>query len=280
MDLERDMDSLFHYTTAAGLQGILTGYSLWASDLRFLNDASEARYAYDVFVEGLSGMTNPAIRPDHPVHDRPDEFGAEFAGYKDSVMAELNSPEFPIYVCCFCESGDLLSQWRAYGSDHGYAVEIKTDGLREIVAALPTYAPAANLVQVQYGRKAASTVLLEAMQDVAQDTNLGHVGVHAHYMALRLTAMLARVKHPGFSEEQEWRLVAGFEYEEADLVRFRSTPMAIVPYIEVPLVKEMIRSIRIGPGRHVDVREAGVQRLLRHVGCDVPIVRSDVPLRT
>jgi hypothetical protein len=36
------MDTLFHYTTAAGLLGILNSSTLWATDLRFLNDAQEA----------------------------------------------------------------------------------------------------------------------------------------------------------------------------------------------------------------------------------------------
>jgi hypothetical protein len=56
--------------------------------------------------------------------------------------------------------------------------------------------------------------------------------------------------------------------------------MTIVPYIEVPLPKEAIVTIRVGPGRHVDVREAGVRRLLRTVGCEAPVVHSEVPLRT
>lgn len=135
-------------------------------------------------------------------------------------------------------------------------------------------------MQVRYGRDAASDVVSTAMRHVSEDTNLGHPGVHAHYMALRLTAMLAGVKHPGFEEEREWRVVAAFEYEASELVKFRSTPMAIVPYIEVPMPKEAIVSIRVGPGRHVDVREAGVRRLLKTVGCEAPVRHSEVPLRT
>ena len=118
------------------------------------------------------------------------------------------------------------------------------------------------------------------MRDVSEDTNLGHPGVHAHHMALRLTAMLAGVKHPGFQEEREWRVVAAFEWEEPEFVKFRSTPMAIVPYVEVLLPKAAIVSIRVGPGRHVDVREAGVRRLLRKLESDVPVLHSEVPLRT
>jgi hypothetical protein len=43
------MDTIFHYTTATGLLGILQKFTLWASDLRFLNDAQEAVYALPAF---------------------------------------------------------------------------------------------------------------------------------------------------------------------------------------------------------------------------------------
>lgn len=140
--------------------------------------------------------------------------------------------------------------------------------------------PPVELTQVRYGRDAAADVVATAMREMAMDTNLGHLGVHAHFMALQLTAMLAHIKHPGFHEEREWRMVAAFEWESPKLTNFRSTPMAIVPYIEIPLPKEAIVAIRVGPGRHVDVREAGVRRLLRTLDCDVPVLHSEVPLRT
>jgi len=35
---------LFHYTTAAGMRGILDSSRLWATNYRFLNDTSEVAY--------------------------------------------------------------------------------------------------------------------------------------------------------------------------------------------------------------------------------------------
>ena len=53
--------SLFHYTTAAGLLGILRESVLWATEARFLNDAQEAVYARDLFVSALHDIENPAF---------------------------------------------------------------------------------------------------------------------------------------------------------------------------------------------------------------------------
>jgi hypothetical protein len=47
------VETLFHYTTPAGLLGILRDLSLWGSDLRFLNDAQEAIYGRDLVVDAV-----------------------------------------------------------------------------------------------------------------------------------------------------------------------------------------------------------------------------------
>jgi hypothetical protein len=273
------MQTLFHYTTAPGLLGILRDGSpcLWATDLRFLSDAEEAIYAERFFVDSLRAMENPALDPSQPAHQSAGDFGTAFEGYRELVIDALRAKQFPVYVTCFCESGDLLSQWRGYGSDHGYAIEFNRDALAEL--ALPPY-DAPNLVRVRYGDEAAKDVLDDALKHMRSDANLGHPGVHSYYMARDLTSKLATIKHPGFSEEREWRLIATFEADDPALVRFRATPVAVAPYIELRVPTDAVISIRVGPGRHVDVRSAGVQRLLARLGRDVPVLQSEVPLRS
>src|ERR1019366_1397698 len=58
-------NTLFHYTTAAGLLGILRSSSLWATDLHFLNDAQEAIYAQEWVTDAVRGMKNPVLDPAH-----------------------------------------------------------------------------------------------------------------------------------------------------------------------------------------------------------------------
>ena len=201
------------------------------------------------------------------------------------VVDELQKSEFGVYVTCFCESGDLLSQWRGYGRDHGYALEIRTESLEEALANVPRYPPATGLLKVRYGHEAADVVVHRAIDQVSQ-FNLNHPGVKAHYSALAVNSLLAQVKHPGFAEEQEWRLVVGLEILDESKptgvqVRtiYRATPMAIAPYIEISLPRSAIVGVRVGPGENVDVREAGVRRLIQTLGLDAAITRSEVPLR-
>ena len=46
--VEEQYPELLHYTTAAGLNGILRSGSLWASHASFLNDAEEITHFFDV----------------------------------------------------------------------------------------------------------------------------------------------------------------------------------------------------------------------------------------
>jgi hypothetical protein len=99
-------------------------------------------------------------------------------------------------------------------------------------------------------------------------------------MSVGVKRTLATLKDPGFQEEREWRVVMVFEPSDSEDVKFRATPMAIVPYREWSFPLDAIRSIRVGPGQYLDVREEGVRRLLESLRSEIPVVRSQIPLRT
>ncbi|MHC4042957.1 hypothetical protein [Bradyrhizobium sp. 23AC] len=44
---------LYHYTSAAGLHGIVASESLWTSHYRFLNDTSEFRHGWDIVLAAI-----------------------------------------------------------------------------------------------------------------------------------------------------------------------------------------------------------------------------------
>lgn len=92
------MDALFHYTTAAGLLGILKSAKLWATDLRFLNDAQEFIYARDTVIRAIELMENPVLSPTHPAHEHGQGAIDTYAKYHQFVLEELESSEFGVYV--------------------------------------------------------------------------------------------------------------------------------------------------------------------------------------
>jgi hypothetical protein len=62
---QRDVHSpaprpLWHYTTASGLEGILSSRSLWASDVQYMNDASELSYAEGLIADEVRNVFKAA----------------------------------------------------------------------------------------------------------------------------------------------------------------------------------------------------------------------------
>jgi len=109
---------LYHYTTLEGLTGILGSTGLWASDVRFVNDASELSYASALIGNEVVAAISEseAVRPHLHLH---------------SEMANPFEIGRRPFVACFCEEGDLLSQWRGYraaesGFSLGFDLTVRT----------------------------------------------------------------------------------------------------------------------------------------------------------
>lgn len=116
---------LYHYTTAAGLSGILENKSLWATHTSFMNDEEEIVGFYDRVLPSI-------LRP---------VFGNE----QVEKLIHISKRVLPIlndrYITSFSTATDplvrghgLLSQWRAYGPDGGYAVVFDTGPLDKILS--------------------------------------------------------------------------------------------------------------------------------------------------
>jgi hypothetical protein len=124
---------LFHYTTAAGLAGILENNSLWATHASFVNDEEETLCFYHrilplilrpIFLQLIEeSKAKPAFQKalgDKTVEDFCEE---QFAQIMDAIRTTA-ATMYDHYITSFSapsndwvrENG-LLSQWRAYGQD-------------------------------------------------------------------------------------------------------------------------------------------------------------------
>jgi hypothetical protein len=55
---------VYHYTDAAGLLGIISSGTLWATDIEFLNDAQELTYARATVLDELRARADEIAPPD------------------------------------------------------------------------------------------------------------------------------------------------------------------------------------------------------------------------
>jgi hypothetical protein len=275
---------LFHYTSAAGLQGIVQDRKLWATDLRFLNDSSELALALELLRTEFDRIPMP--EPDG-YEDGPDGPTPWWDGWvRNPVERYLREWEdhFRCYVTCFCATDDLLSQWRGYTAGQGYSIGFDPVGLRTVPPHGNSFEDVEGpvLAVARYDRVGVASILATWAERIAANRT-GHPGTQGWHEVWWILPLLASVKHEAFLEENEWRVVqvepAHFDVD-TDPVRFRPSPYGLVPYRALSFADNAIRQVRIGPGAHADLRAKGVRDLLnRHALTDVEVLISTAPFR-
>ena len=161
-------DVLYHYTNLGGLNGILQSRRLWATDIRYLNDANELSYGIaemcnlleHIAIE-MPDLTGDALvkygtleQPgEHvPDHSDPEALGpAHRAVYAAAVslaaLIDSSKPQPPVdwmvangYVTCFTEKADSLGQWRGYAGGGGFAIGFQREALSNLTVPCWDYA--------------------------------------------------------------------------------------------------------------------------------------------
>jgi hypothetical protein len=207
---------LYHYTSALGLHGILSHKNLRASNVLFMNDASEVMYGRQLVARVLEPRKNKI-----PIYNA-------FTG--DNLLGLGDN--WHIYAACFCENGDLLSQWRGYGAKgDGYSVGMS----RSVLNALPCEPTQYVLFPVIYDTGIQNEMVKSAIDHAFSTVDkLKLTGeewlVWWNEVGRQLWTSSLRFKNPVFEEEQEWR-IAPCEYHHrrvlsapdvaADRQRFR-----------------------------------------------------------
>jgi len=87
------------------------------------------------------------------------------------------------------EDRDLLSQWRGYGADQGYALGFDTDQLQALNFG--------TITPVQYGITNPSEYFAQELKNAQHRS--GHPGMAEYFATEQLLPRLACVKHPSFT---------------------------------------------------------------------------------
>jgi len=310
-DVARE-DALFHYTTAAGLHGIFQARELWSTAYHCANDESELLAGKDVlqplFRDETSRLINCKDRRIEIFYRRgvdPRQYGEQF----EEMLLRFALGRLTTFVSCFCKPADkedfengLLSQWRGYGPDGGYAIHFSRQKLLSAIDRVnrgggPNY----QLQDVHYSTKTAlrSDLLSHGGAFVsAYNRFLDHIaeplGSEPKAPPISLSELtggplealldyLIHTKSSHFREERECRmshlhLMVG---AEANLpVQFFTRAGILVPYTKSPQdfeVLECVEALVIGPGPRMDARFESLRYLVSNSGCGIPVRMSRIP---
>lgn len=299
-------EQLYHYTTWEGLCGILDTKSLWATHCRYLNDISEISLFKSKLIEFLRPYLAKKIRSLSSLGNR--ELDAIARPY---VEAMYNAPEYEFYIVSFCgehkyeheNKNGLLSQWRGYGKDGGFALEFNAHKLKEILQLehdrFNMYSILSQVVYDDDYNKIDSE-LSSPMHDVAEyimeaiELNMTQVksppiafSQHAQNAFPNLLRCASTYKHHGFKEENEARIVAWplqgeIQGKQTKERKLRKKNREHVPYIELfsaPDISLPIERIIVGPHIKKEARAHALRLLLKNKlkYKNVDVAVSDIP---
>jgi hypothetical protein len=240
-------------------------------------------------------------------------FVCSFAGRAPGDNAAFQSAGDP---------GDRLSQWRGYShSSSGFSLGFDRTLLEKQIEFNNQHAKAV-LVECRYDEKEISVAFQEMGRAAAAlftELTLSDAPVLSGFLTAmpnpseeykkadsyflqsvskttaRIFTEAARIKHRGFSEECEWRIVLQGRRDALNpAIKFRNGQFGLTPFIEIPLgLKEPttspLRRVVVGPSAHQSEIKQSVELLLQKLGIQVKgpdryegveVASSVIPFRT
>jgi hypothetical protein len=272
---------LFHYTGQAGLLGIVSTASLWATNISYVNDSTEFNLPLKLMQERLSDAAGRA------------KYEASFFSHRDprraghnEVLADRANALLAVArriqgtsICatCFCEDGDLLSQWRGYTSrGYGYSIGFKAAVLRQRSNSSGFFLGRC-LYDPELQAKIMDEVLEYLLRSSAPDDEKGRISE-----LLNVLKYVAFFKDQSFTEESEWRLVS-IEPVILKKTLFQPGKSMIIPYTSVDIGvadDSAIDCVYVGPCPHMELCKSSVSRILVQQNVIPPRVHaSKIPFR-
>jgi hypothetical protein len=293
--MENAEKTVFHYTSLDGLLGVAESDVIWATNILYLNDASELHYAKSLLMEELA-----AYRYTHEAFAKADTLDKSLGHFfLDSLQNNINtllpSPTIAFFVCSFSEDGDLLSQWRGYSkAGQGFSLGFSLNRLKSCVK--KAHFSIKKVIydqneQISEIRKLLTDLHTNFLAEIGNSVDKRQAwdekakGLLSAFL-LEFIRLAPLIKHPKFAEEKEWRVMAALNTVNSSRgVKFRAGSTMVVPYIEVPLPKDgnslALDEVIVGPTNERTLSAESVKMLFgsHKVKC-AGVNYSTIPYRT
>jgi len=308
-DEARD-DALFHYTTASGLIGILNANELWSTAYYCANDESELTAGEGVLSPIFRSNTYQLIEAKDPRVRTFSQRGVDIRDYAEGFEQQVTAMAWSLmclYMTCFCKPASkedfthgLLSQWRGYGTDGGYALQFSRKKLLAAMAgANDPQGAIYELKDVFYDRDNALKPKVLSHTDKFVQAYSNYLDELAEPIDFKKTTWrsplqgltggpleclldyLVQTKNTHFREERECRLSVLQTLGDGALgVNYFNRAGIVVPYVKTPRAFDVLSCIDwivVGPAPRMTTRFKSVNHLVRQRGLQIKVRPSHIP---
>lgn len=284
---------VYHYTSSAGLIGLVTSGCLWASAARNLNDGSEMSYGLGLLSDVLADF----------VATQSPQTGATVRDVVERIVGDFDHAR--VLVVCASTVGDDLSQFRAYGD---VAVELDAQVPLQLLddpVPFPLFMQFESVGkpawrEVVYEPALQRDALTKLLEKITEDIERhGHEaeGVRSndicfHTYTYWVAWSVSHIKNPAFEAEKEVRTVRLVTPDYRNF-HFRATAVGVVPYVEMrPVLRHEnpggadmnllpITGVHVGPVHYPETARYGIEQLLKMnwYGEEATVTASSIPYR-
>jgi hypothetical protein len=216
---------LYHYTSIEAFLNIVQSKSFYASDIYYMNDATEISYAVGLAESIIGAGTADGILPP--------EFSASLK------QALYNTQLAKVFGISFSLERDALSQWRGYGGGAGLALCFNPEKAMKLAAA-----NGLALVKCEYDQSRQVSLIKDTLRSVVAAIKSSPRPLASEVIEreclLQLCPVLSKIKHPAFRDENEWRMLSkvyedAYEGTHPEKCGYRAGKSVIIPYMKVEL---------------------------------------------
>jgi len=300
-----------HYTSVEAFSSILEHEQIWLRDVRAMNDTQEVQYGYSMIKEIIQQDT--IKKKMFEAFNTYDDDIAKISQDSINFFLKQGFESFltEVFVTCLSihqspeDDHGRLSMWRGYNKGStGVALIINRNIMNE-ESVLPV-----ALSGVDYIHKDTTEKKIIEIIDRIRDDRLALSKIHQQmlyagqklgiweYLMEALIYASVCIKHPGFKEEKEWRIIymPRLRRRQMNLEEYkyhRCINGTVQKIYAIPLDKEtakktgisldsIIDRIIIGPCKFPDVTREGIISMMEEKGiCDAEnrVAISGIPLR-
>ena len=223
---------LYHYSSLEVLQKILDNDDFRLSHAEYSNDQREIEQARALIVSRISSNADRV-----------------FCNALDSAF-RARAKDVDAYIFCMAtgiSSGakpqDMLSQWRAYAQDgRGGALTIEYKGLAALAYHLPGLRINPVIYQVEIQVQLIDSIINAGLNQYNVSSGPASQAVAIDATVAALVFALPLMKHHGFSEEREWRLIFMPPTDQVPpFLKFQPRRDFLAPFVELKHLWNAVR---------------------------------------
>ncbi|CAM2076473.1 MAG: DUF2971 domain-containing protein [uncultured Clostridium sp.] len=286
-------DKIYHYTTVDGIKGILENNEFWVTKSDFLNDRLEFKYSLDILKEVAELYIKNTNIKEKFIKYVADEF--------ERINNDTNGLLSGYYVLSFSKIQDSMLLWAEYSDFMGYCIEFDFNKFKLAMGEKTSLHG-----EVIYNKEQQRKLVKETLEKTIAEFNEANnefknlfkenpsisdesLKKLTDYVAVWIYVYGMFFKKECFKGEGEYRFVFSAFHERSDKytklnvedMYFRERDQVLIPYIKIKYDKSKlpVESVLVGTKNNSDIAVKGIKYFLRKEKMDIPVYKSEIPLR-